>query len=653
VKQVPLLFVAHNHQPVGNFDWVIEECYEQAYRPFIEVLARHPKVRVGLHYTGPVLEWIDVHRPEFFALVRRLVARGQVEILGGGYYEPILPVIPERDRLGQLELMQREVQDRFGAQPIGGWLAERVWEPTLPPVLRQAGLHYVLIDDEAFHRLGYSEIGTCASFMTEDQGEAVCLLPINRRLRYTIPGQPANVVADVLREMIADGAQTLIYADDGERFGAWPGTYDYMYGDEAYLDTLFTALEALDDVRSVLPGEYLKQYAPSGLVYLPPTSYAEMLEWSDGFWRHFLTRFRESNQMHKKVLQVSAWVAEAEAAGCAVEGAKRDLYAAQCNCSYWYGVFGGLYLPHLRRAIYQHALRAERAIAARLPRELRGSCDVVDANYDGHHEVLLRDGELTVGITPAHGGAVYTLEHLGLTHNFLDTLARYPLRQAAEIPTPVDWHPRYACLDHILDAATTIDDVADGCYRDLGDFVLEPFSFQQSDDGDITLVRHGHFWEDQAFVPLTVAKRYNLHHGLLQVQYTLTNPADTARTFRFAVEVNGSLTAGHAPDRTLRVRTPDGDETLPLDARRSLPVASAAVFRDDWLEGSLAVAWTQPTSLWVFPIATPLRTLEGLEWVYQSTVVLPIWDVALEAGASWSVSLTLRAHALAEAGVTA
>ena len=68
-----------------------------------------------------------------------LVDRGQVEILGGGYYEPVLASLPERDRIGQLARMGDELEALFGRRPSGAWLAERVWEPDLPTSLAAGG----------------------------------------------------------------------------------------------------------------------------------------------------------------------------------------------------------------------------------------------------------------------------------------------------------------------------------------------------------------------------------------------------------------------------------------------------------------------------------------------------------------------------------
>ncbi|MHB9131938.1 MAG: alpha-amylase/4-alpha-glucanotransferase domain-containing protein [Armatimonadota bacterium] len=640
-SRTPVLFVLHNHQPVGNLPWITDECFRTAYLPFLEVLERHPRLRLGLHFTGPLLEWLEEEQPAYLDRVRLLVAQGQVEVLGGGFYEPILTVIPSQDRIGQLNLMRDNVERLFGQPPVGAWLAERVWEPQLASTLPEAGVQYVLIDDEVFHRLGYQEHETQASFLTEDGGARVRVLPINRCLRYTIPTKTVPEVLDTLRGMAAGGAEVLIYAEDGERYGNWPGTFEFMYGEEAYLETLFSALEEAEDLEFLLPCEYMKRFAPRHLVYLPPTSYTEMLQWSGGFWRNFLVRYRESNLMHKKMQQVSRWVATAQSAGYDVAGAQRHLYAAQCNCAYWYGVFGGLYLPHLRRAVYQHLLQAERVVASLLPAQERPACEIVDHDSDGKDEIFLRNGELSVGITPAWGGAVFALEHLGAAHNFLNTMARYPVTIAGSTDDlPVDWYPRVAFLDHILPADCTPPAIQQPDYGELGDFVVGDYAIVQAAKGTVVLRREGHFKDGPECAPLVIEKRYTIADETLGVHYTLTNPDQQPRTFRFAVEVNASLSAGDAPGRLLVGILPDETTTAhSLEKTTILNAAGGMVYRDDWLGVELRVRWSQASETWAFPVTTPMHSLEGTEWVYQSTVTLPHWDVTLPAGGQWAVEM--------------
>ena len=49
MKKINFLFGIHNHQPVGNFEHVFEECFQNSYLPFIEILERHPGIKISLH----------------------------------------------------------------------------------------------------------------------------------------------------------------------------------------------------------------------------------------------------------------------------------------------------------------------------------------------------------------------------------------------------------------------------------------------------------------------------------------------------------------------------------------------------------------------------------------------------------------------------
>ena len=135
-------WVLHQHQPIGNFPWVFAEVYDACYDPLLAALERHPGVRVNLHYSGPLIDWFIAERPEYLHRLAVLVQRGQVEMLTGGYYEPILPIIPESDQQGQIFKMNSALRQHFGSEPTGLWLAERVWEPTLPSSLARAGVAY-------------------------------------------------------------------------------------------------------------------------------------------------------------------------------------------------------------------------------------------------------------------------------------------------------------------------------------------------------------------------------------------------------------------------------------------------------------------------------------------------------------------------------
>ena len=466
-----LVFVLHDHQPTGNFDSVFRSATDVCYEPILGALERHPHVKVGLHTSGPLLEWFENHRPELIGRIRGLADRGQLEIVGGAWSEPMLSVLPDRDAVGQIRVMRHECVRLFGRVPRGMWLAERVWEPDLPRVLQAAGVQWVLLDDTHFRYAGIRDEWITGVYRTEKAGAAVAVLPIARQLRYAIPFKLAHETVDLIA---ARAGETLCYGDDGEKFGVWPET-DVWVWKKGWLNDFFRLLgERQDAIEMVLPSEAVADPAAAkGRVYLPTASYYEMGEWSlpvepgrklqalkkefesagrweeigpylrGGIWQNFLAKYPEANRLHKRMLRVSRKVEEAvrrdplypRAIGHDTQRARLELYRGQCNCPYWHGLFGGLYLPHLRRAVHTHLVRAERlADPCPSPRLV-----VEDWDLDGgRDEVVLESSSLTAIVKPHVSGALELLDLRERDIDLLDVLARRPEIYHDQVPAAVE-----------------------------------------------------------------------------------------------------------------------------------------------------------------------------------------------------------------------
>ena len=414
---VTLLMAVHCHQPVGNFGFVFEEAYAKSYDPFLRVLERHPGVRMALHYSGSLLDWLQAHQPGFLGRLRALVARGQVELLAGGYYEPILPLIPEADRQAQIARMRGALKALCGAEATGLWLTERVWEPDLPATLAGAGIRFTIVDTNQFAhakpqlppRRQVEEDGAwdlLGCYVTEHAGAPVVLFPASRRLRYAMPFRQVQDTIEFLGRLRRDEPVAITFADDGEKFGFWPNTYAWVY-EEGWLDQFFSALEREQAwLRTETFQGYLDHAAPDGRVYLPTGSYEEMLEWSGGNFRNFFVKYAEANAMEQQMLRVSRRLAALRAGVPSrrprlLARAHEELYAAQCNCAYWHGVFGGLYLGHLRRAVYQHLIAADHLADQAAGRS--AALDVLDADGDGEDEARLSTPALAIQLDPGEG----------------------------------------------------------------------------------------------------------------------------------------------------------------------------------------------------------------------------------------------------------
>ena len=469
-----LALLIHAHQPCGNFEHVLEKAYDTSYLPFIARLEAHPKVHLGLHYSGPLLTWIEKNRPEYFSRLRNLVESGQVEFVGGGFYEPILISIPPEDQREQIKRLAAYVQKHFGRAPSGAWLAERVWEPQLPTALAAANVAYTLVDDMHFLAAGFEPEELFGAYIAEDRGKTVWLYPGQKALRYLIPfGKVEDVIAYLRDAASKHPGGVAAMGDDMEKFGVWPGTHEHCYTD-GWLEEFFTALEKNSDWLQVsTPGGYLETHAPLGRADLPTASYTEMLEWAlptrvrqrfhevlkefntrpevlsflrGGSWRGFFRKYAESNLLHKKMLRVSARIAAAPVRHDDAKAREelmlaRDLLLhAQCNDAYWHGIFGGIYAPHLRTDPWRNLIRAETIADRQIPGALVPRVELLDYDADGANELLFTTPEAQALLKPNDGGTIAALDFRPVAATLVNSILRRPeayhtrLREAAGKP---------------------------------------------------------------------------------------------------------------------------------------------------------------------------------------------------------------------------
>ena len=469
MNKIKFVFALHNHQPIGNFDGVIEEAYRTSYLPFLETIERYPSIQTVLHTSGPLMEWLVERRPEYVKRVADLVAQGRIEILGGGFYEPILPMIPAADRVEQIRSYSRYLAAIFGGEIRGAWIAERVWEQRLAVDLVDAGIEYTVLDDFHFLRAGLADRDLRGYRLTDDEGRILKVFPGSERARYLVPFSDPHATIDYLRTLADEHPGAIVvHADDGEKFGSWPKTYDHVYR-FGWLNRFLDLLAANSDwIETTTLARAAFESLPAGTVYLPDCSYREMTEWAmetpaalefkeavrgawgipqaerlmrfargGGFWRNFLAKYPESRAMYARMLGVSQRLRSIEAAGCAtaaglnaaqselVAEARRELFRSQCNCAYWHGSFGGLYLPHLRGAIYRGLIAADDLLDRIERREgPRVGCKIDDFNIDLRKEARLENEALIAFIAPARGGRIYELDARSARVNLLSTLAR-------------------------------------------------------------------------------------------------------------------------------------------------------------------------------------------------------------------------------------
>jgi len=666
--RISLALTLHNHQPIGNFGWVFAEVYEKAYEPMVAALERHPTVRVGLHYSGPLLEWFEAERPELIARVRALVEREQVEVLGGGLYEPILAALPERDRSAQLSRMSSRVEELFGVRPRGAWLAERVWEPDVPTAMQHGPYDWTILDDEHFRRAGISDDALWGPYITDDQGHALPVFGTEQGLRYRIPFRDVVEVIDHLREHATEAGDRLgTMGDDGEKFGAWPDTFEHCWGRGRWVKRFFEALEANASwLSTVRPSDWLVDHPPIGRAAIPPSSYAEMNEWSGGFWRNFQVRYREINDLHKQMLRTSAKV-DGLSADPSRDDALDHLLRGQSNDVYWHGLFGGIYIPHMRAATLGELIAAE-DIA---DRELAGAStsEVVDLDLDGRPDVrLANDGEV-VTIDLDEGAGIGAWDIRAARHPLTAVLRRRPEAyheriRAAAAPQPAgkstasgpktiheqvrlkepdladrllyDAYERRAALLRVLPADGTPASWRAGGGPDRADLVNGRWDVEQLESDRVRLSRETVVERTRLAATKTVRLGGGRLDPTLGVEVTLTHLSGDAFVGRIGLEWPTLLLGGGGnPAAWWEAR----GERSAHDGSGSAGAIDRIAQGNDWLGLTVAARVKPSADAWWAPIETVSNSEDGFERVYQGSALLLPWVVRLEPGASWAASV--------------
>ena len=552
-KTICLPIVFHFHQPVDNFPWVFEDVYNKSYEPLIDNIFKFADIKITLHFSGNLLEWLLKNKPNFIEKLKIMAKRGQIEIIGGGYYEPIFAIIPYRDKIAQMKKLSDLIKKEFELDVKGAWLSERVWEPNYPSFLNDVGLKYVILDDNHFRSTGITEEDTFYSYITEDEGKTLRIFPINEELRYLTPWKPTYMSIDYLKNAANEkGDRCVLLISDAEKMGVWGTTHKICYvegqghheGDNGkpFIPAFLEQIRNNTWIKSLTLSEYMAKFPAKSLVYLPTASYDKMEEWvlpteirknfktirkslredeekketyqflRGGFWRYFLIKYPESNNMHKKMLYVRNKLVNTEENLLNVQNeqlisvilkkiaeAWDEIYKAQCNDCYWHGLFGGVYLQFLRFSVYTHLINAEKIldeINLLINPKLKSYIYITPIDFlkDSKTEYLIESDIFNVYINPSDGGTIFELDYKPKSYNLLNTLTRWPeaYHESKKLATEevlVDRFKKNLLRLRFLNDEITLEQLQADQYYEFGNFVDENFRVTSTEkEGKIAII---------------------------------------------------------------------------------------------------------------------------------------------------------------------
>jgi hypothetical protein len=653
MSSISLVFGTYNHQPDGTSPERFETVYQRAYKPFLSLLYKFPRIHTVLHYCGSLFEWMEDQHPEFIMLLKEMIRRKQVELLGGGYHAPILPLIPDGDKLGQIEKMSTFIRTTFGTRPRGSWLAECVWEPTLARILSNSGIEYTFLDDHHFHVAGVQELDCYQPYRTEDQGKAVTVFPLHLGLQAMVPSGSAEDLLSALRAVAVRGErQIAVILVPGETLAEGQGAAG-IYKEGGWLPRFFQRLEENRDwLHPINPRYRPEVLRPQGRLYFPCLSSMETMNSAlslarqrvcqeiskrvrrpensiylqRGFFRQFLTRYPEVGLLYARLMYTHVLVNQIRGDKYKKKAALNELWKGQTGAVYWHGRCGGAYSNNLRKAAYRAFNEAEKI--TRNAGMFMSSIIATDYDMDGEEEYLYQ-GRVLNAFVHSHGATLLELDYLPKSWNYLDTIARWPEHYHRYKYEGCDWYMRKGFIDHFFAPSTTLEKFDRMSYQEMGDFINRPFRIEElkREQRKVVLTRHGQVRVRRKNNPITLSKSYSFKENGIDLGIVIHNRGTQPVELWYGSELNLSL-AGYE-DATLTVQSEEKETPMGSEAADLGEVKGVRVY--DNVNGvQIAFGADREFSLWSLPVYTMSYVGDLLRKMYQSSCFLSQWDLKLQ-----------------------
>ncbi len=540
-------------------------------------------------------------------------------------------------------------------------LRKESWEPHLPEVLSKAQVEFTMLDDTIFQSTGLAASSCFVPYSVESRGSSVTVLPIQKKLRYSMPFKPVASTISLLRKAHNEGKEIALFADDGEKFGAWPTTFERVFT-EGWLEEFFIILgreQKKGTIETVKLSEYLNENHPRNKIYLPSAAYPEMMEWSlrlddsekiehHGFFRLFLAKYPESARLYSKMLWTSKLVHSAGSRPALIE-----LWKGECNDAYWHGVFGGLYAPLLRKTTYEHLIRAQVISERSSARRHSISCEKLD------NQILVNTQKLGVAISPSLGGSITELDFKPKHVNIFDTLARRPeryhdqlklqkklsgkntVRSIHDAPLATekglekllsfDKYEKTSFMDFLVDSETDQDSFTRQDFKEIAPFAGEDYNSSIVRKSDSTRA--------------ILSRIAQSSSGTISLEKTIDVVADSPQiSVRYSISSSDSLYCKFVPELNLGCLA---DSKFARDYGRATSTSSEDIdIKYSEAEIRTVLSATKTSKIATIPIWTVSQSEKGFEKNLQGISILPFYKLDLGRNEKFQTEMSLEVKKL-------
>jgi predicted DNA-binding protein YlxM (UPF0122 family) len=575
-------------------------------------------------------------------LTEDMVRRKQLELLTGGFYEPVMPLISYKDRLGHIEMLTTYLRKHFGKRTQGCLLPRLAWDSSMPSVLTLCNIAYIFLDETYFFDAGIKESGLYEPYISEDKGKFVTIFPIptgfNAILEQNVPGTLDSFLLDAEK----NGTERIV--------SVFPPCFNNRNPEPLTETSAYSFLSGLSEYENKyenkidfsLPSKLIKNLVSRRKIYF-----------SQKAVKKCLIEYPEKNYLYAKMTFVRALVDQLRGDKISKRSAYEELWKAQNHDLFCSEPQSGINQAAIRNAAYHALLDAEKI--TREYKTFLSSLMVFDFNFDGVNEYLFQSEDINCFINRT-GASIFELDYLPRSWNYCSAAS-------------VDGK-RYSFSDMIAPAGFSYKSVINKDYsgaRLCGDERYEMTAIDRQRHKlsfKLPALDGGNFLNNflNNFSNIEIEKSYNFKNDEISVSYCITNKSNTEQKFIFITELNISFS--NDDETHLRVYSYNEYESFSKHSKkmiagtleggiRGLTILDAAAidfqdiyneviinFSADALSADASGADAGKFNAWILSESSGLDAVSGMDY-YQSSRVLIHKQLCLAGGSSCDLKFKL------------
>ncbi|GHU39702.1 glycosyl hydrolase [Spirochaetia bacterium] len=624
-KSISLILGFHFHIPDGYADDEYEQLYSGTIKPFLSTLFKFPKIPVILHFSGSLLYWIERHHGEFFMLLIDMLKRKQIEILTGGFYEPMMPLLPLKDRTGQIEMLTTYLRKQFGKRSLGCWIPAGSWEQINISTLSKYNINWTFLDEQHFTDV---KLNTHAPCISEDRGKLLTIFPISRKMQTEIESAAAVTAINSIKNNCTK--------NDNHVLTVFPRMFNNGTSENNILEFLDLLTKNEEEIEVVLPSKIVKNQPPLQKAYFSGNSV-----------KNFLVKYPEANNIYSKMGFVHSLVDQAHGDKIRKRRAQEELWKAQsydlfCDEAHYLQNTQmplpiGIHRSNIRAAAYQAIIEAERI--TRETKSFLPAITTFDFNFDGINEYVYQGNPVNCLIKRT-GANIFELDYIPKPWNYLNTsLGHYAF---SDIIAPPDFSIDDVRLNKFSACRIMAGETYDEIDIDRSHGKVSFKSVQQN--------------KNIKFNEIEIQKYYHIKENCVNVRYILLNTGKTDVDFSFIPEINLSFYDGS--EKNLRVKHSDTDDDIKNMRKRNnrskiLDTASGDSLLDDeviiglknlqfedlYNEAIVEIKFVENDGFWILHEKNNAHEKDPIQ--YQQTCVMSVRKISLKSGTHTDFQISL------------